>query len=102
MLIERGADVSDQNKDGQTPLYLASQAGRLEVARMLIECGADVSDQIKDRPSRRPTLTMYMGFSRSPKRATSPYPLSQSGQKILTTQRKHRKMLRKDAQGWYQ
>ena len=48
MLIERGASVSALNKDGQTPLHLASQVGRLYVVRMLIERGADVSAQDKD------------------------------------------------------
>jgi hypothetical protein len=36
MLIERGADVSTQDKHGQTPLYLA---GKLEIAdRAWREC----------------------------------------------------------------
>ena len=48
MLIERGASVSALNKDGQTPLHLASQVGRLYVVRMFIERGADVSAQDKD------------------------------------------------------
>jgi ankyrin repeat protein len=28
MLIERGADVTAQNKDGETPLHLASQGDK--------------------------------------------------------------------------
>src|SRR6266849_5601948 len=43
-----GAGVSAQNKDGQTPLHLASQAGRVEVTRMLIERGVGVSAKDKD------------------------------------------------------
>ncbi len=30
-----------QNKDGKTPLHLASEQGQVDLARMLIECGAD-------------------------------------------------------------
>jgi ankyrin repeat protein len=37
MLIERGAGVSAQDKDGQTPLHLALQGRGLEVSRMLME-----------------------------------------------------------------
>ena len=44
MLIERGAGVSAQDKDGQTLLHQASEEGELEVACMLVECGANVSD----------------------------------------------------------
>jgi ankyrin repeat protein len=40
--------VSAQDKDGQTPLHLASQAGQLDVVDMLIARGADVSAQDKD------------------------------------------------------
>jgi ankyrin repeat protein len=45
MLIERGADVSAQDKDGRTPMHLASQAGVLEAFRMLLVHGADASAQ---------------------------------------------------------
>jgi len=59
ILIERGAGVSTQNKDGKTPLHMASfgekrdilfdtSACHPEVARMLIERGVDVSAQDKD------------------------------------------------------
>jgi ankyrin repeat protein len=41
MLIERGADATAQNNDGETPLHLALQMGQVDVARMLIECGAE-------------------------------------------------------------
>src|SRR6266852_5059875 len=47
MLIERGADVSAQNGNGNTPLHRASLCGHMDVARMLIERGADVSAQGK-------------------------------------------------------
>ena len=48
MLVERGADVATQNKDGETPLHPASRNGGVEVARMLVEHGADVAAQNKD------------------------------------------------------
>jgi hypothetical protein len=51
MLIERGADVMAQNKDGETPLHLALQRGQLEVACMLIDRvfqGADLTARNKD------------------------------------------------------
>jgi ankyrin repeat protein len=48
MLIEHGANVSTQNKDGQTLLHLASKRRKLEVTRMLIEHGTGVSAQNKD------------------------------------------------------
>jgi ankyrin repeat protein len=34
-----------QNKDGDTPLHLASREDKVEVARMLLEHGADVMAQ---------------------------------------------------------
>jgi hypothetical protein len=48
MLIEHGADVMAQNKDGGTPLHLASKCGQAEIVRMLIARGADVNAQNKD------------------------------------------------------
>jgi serine/threonine-protein phosphatase 6 regulatory ankyrin repeat subunit B len=48
MLIEHGADVAAQDKDGETPLHLASRAIDVGVVRMLIEHGADVAAQDKD------------------------------------------------------
>ena len=48
MLLERGADVSAQTKDGWTALHFASRYGHVDLAQMLLECGADVSAQKKD------------------------------------------------------
>jgi hypothetical protein len=45
LLIDRGADFSATNKDGQTPLDLASLLGHEEVARLLIDRGADDREQ---------------------------------------------------------
>ena len=47
-LLERGADLTAQNKDRETPLHVASRDGQVEVAHLLIERGADVSAQDKD------------------------------------------------------
>jgi ankyrin repeat protein len=48
-LIERGADVSAQDKYGKTPLHRASRRGHVEVAHMLIERGGNVSAQDRSR-----------------------------------------------------
>jgi ankyrin repeat protein len=45
MLIDRGADVSARDKDGRTPMRLASQVGQLEAILMLFVHGADASVQ---------------------------------------------------------
>jgi ankyrin len=47
-LIEHGADVAAQSKDGTTPLHEASGMGSVDAARLLIEHGADVSAQRVD------------------------------------------------------
>jgi hypothetical protein len=46
VLIERGADLAVQVKDGWTSLHLASYWGQVGVARMLIEHGADLGARI--------------------------------------------------------
>ena len=54
MLVEHGADVTAQTKNGDTPLHLAMtsprqlEEGNVEVARMLIERGAGVAAQNKN------------------------------------------------------
>jgi ankyrin repeat protein len=54
MLIERGADVSAQDKDGRTPLHLAFQRGQLGIARTLVDRGAGVPDPDQDNDERTP------------------------------------------------
>ncbi|CAI8041202.1 Ankyrin repeat domain-containing protein 50, partial [Geodia barretti] len=39
-LISAGAVINYQNKDGATPLIMASYKGHLEVVRLLLESGA--------------------------------------------------------------
>ena len=41
-LLDRGADINAQERDGWTPLYIAVICGQLEFARMLLERGAAV------------------------------------------------------------
>ena len=48
VLIEHGADLAAQTKDGSTPLHWASERGHVEVVRLLIEHGADLAAQTKD------------------------------------------------------
>ena len=51
VLLETGADVMTQDKDGRSPLHWASSSGHVEVARVLLEGGADTNTQDKDRQS---------------------------------------------------
>jgi len=48
LLIENGADVAAQAKDGTTPLHRASEWGHVGLARLLVEHGADAAAQSKD------------------------------------------------------
>ncbi|KAF8497792.1 hypothetical protein F5888DRAFT_1923183 [Russula emetica] len=48
LLLEHGADVNVQDKDGWTPLYVASMNGALEDLRVLLEHGADVEAKDND------------------------------------------------------
>ncbi|KAM3510890.1 hypothetical protein MY11210_005493 [Beauveria gryllotalpidicola] len=49
LLIDKGADVNDDDKDLSTPLLRASLRGHEAVARLLIDKGADVNASDKDR-----------------------------------------------------
>lgn len=40
-LVDAGADVSANNRNGETPLYVAAEKGQVEMARALIARGAD-------------------------------------------------------------
>jgi len=48
-LVEHGADPTVQDKDGWTPLHLASQNGHIGVVQFHVEHGADPTAQDKDR-----------------------------------------------------
>ena len=49
-LLEHGADINAQNRQGLTPLHWASNSGTPEVVRVLLEHGADV--EVKDDTGR--------------------------------------------------
>ena len=42
VLVEQGADINKAINTGATPLFMASQNGRVEMVRMLLEHGADI------------------------------------------------------------
>ena len=44
-LIQAGADVDIQDNYGETPLFIASNKGYLEIVQILIQAGADVDKQ---------------------------------------------------------
>ncbi len=48
-LLSRGADVNQQDPDGNTPLHLASAAGQMSAVELLVQKGADVRVQNKHR-----------------------------------------------------
>jgi ankyrin repeat protein len=41
-LLQRGADVDQENGDGYTPLFVASSRGHVDAARLLLDAGASV------------------------------------------------------------
>ncbi|HQQ11315.1 MAG TPA: ankyrin repeat domain-containing protein, partial [Synergistales bacterium] len=41
-LIDRGADIEAQDKEGWTPLHYACMNGRTDIARLLLDRGADI------------------------------------------------------------
>ena len=45
LLLEHRADATVQQKDGWTPLHLASNAGYEDIARLLLEHGTDATAQ---------------------------------------------------------
>ena len=45
LLIEKGANINEKNKDGQTLLHLAAENGRFEIVQLLIEKGANLTEK---------------------------------------------------------
>ena len=48
LLLDNKADVNKADKDGDTPLYAASETGHYDVANLLVEKGAAVDKANKD------------------------------------------------------
>ncbi|XP_064389815.1 uncharacterized protein LOC135337765 isoform X3 [Halichondria panicea] len=47
LLIDKGANVDENNMDGMTPLYVACENSHTEIAQLLIDKGADVNRRNK-------------------------------------------------------
>ena len=67
-LIADGADVNNVNKDGNTPLILASELGHTKTVKALINAGANLNIVIKRRkiqysnPEYYANLTLHALF----------------------------------------
>ena len=48
LLLERGADINNQNGQGSTALQISCQHGYVEIAQMLLERGADKDLRVND------------------------------------------------------
>ena len=48
MFIDAGADVSQKDKNGYTPLQMAVSWNRNKIAQLLLERGADVNESTQD------------------------------------------------------
>ncbi len=58
MLIEKGADINDKEKDDWTPLHLAARESHFEIVHLLIEKEASVNDKENDG------LTHFIGLQK--------------------------------------
>ena len=60
-LLDAGANVSDCNENGHTPLMEAASAGNVEVARILVEHGASINTHSNEFKESALTLACYKG-----------------------------------------
>ena len=52
-LLERGADIGIQNRDGNTPLHVSAWAGKIETVELLIKNGADIHKKNNKKETAR-------------------------------------------------
>jgi ankyrin repeat protein len=51
VLVEHGASIDKAGTDGMTPLYIAAQAGYLDIVKMLLDYGAAIDKSTEDGES---------------------------------------------------
>ena len=58
-LVENGALIDEQNKDGETPLYLAIEKENHDIANYLSEAKARVEDEFPKKPIQTKILALF-------------------------------------------
>lgn len=61
-LLRRGADPTERDEDGATPLMEALQEGHTEICQLLLEAGADTRDVARSGPRGEALLKFLVSF----------------------------------------
>src|SRR5262249_44257744 len=60
LLLERGANATERNAAGVSPLLAAAASGDVDIVRLLLDAGADADDVSKAKAPRAPDATASM------------------------------------------
>ncbi len=62
MLLEKGVQVDQKSREGNTPLMAAARLGKVEMIRLLLDSGADVDATNKKGETALMAVADFLGF----------------------------------------